>query len=155
MTRKRIIWVGMGASLLLVAVFALFPPIVWLAKFYEEKILQTASALFQHYAGEEVFLTSVEIEQDLTDEQKGVLRFLRTPFVQVTYDHDQSRSVFLEADSVVLFTKTGILIIGYERNIVVDLRKDIGPGLKPKVKYNRFFRIGERMYFIKENMPAF
>ena len=54
-----------------------------------------------------------------------------------------------------LFTRTGLPIIGFERNIVVDMRKDITKPFDPGREYNKFEKIGERMYYIKMRMPEF
>lgn len=77
---------------------------------------------------------------------------LKCPYAQIVYH--EKKLVFFPADSVVIFTRTGLNILGSEQDIVVDMRQTIRDSIPiPADKYIKYYPIRKGMYYFKAPMP--
>lgn len=77
---------------------------------------------------------------------------LNLPWVHIIYD---SADFFINTDSVVLFTRTGLPIIGNQHNILVDYKQVPRDSFNGCGSCSIIKKIGERLFYLKAAMPAF
>lgn len=72
--------------------------------------------------------------------------------MQIIYNDHKPR--FLNTDSVVIFTRTGLPVIGYEYNIVIDMRKNLRDSILLDRNYIKYYKLNNGMYYIQDYMPG-
>lgn len=79
---------------------------------------------------------------------------LKCPYVQLIYSG--KLLAFFPADSVVIFTRTGLNILGNEQDVIVDMRQPVRDSIPvPTGQFDKYYRIRKGMYYVKTAMPAF
>ncbi len=115
---------------------------------YDKKIDEAATYFINKY-DKETLLNKYQIEDKKV--KKFLTKKLKTPIVHIVYDY---ANYFIDADSVIMFTKTGLPYIGYEHNVLVDFkiipRSSFQGGRIDSVK-----KISERKFYLRAPMPAF
>ena len=86
------------------------------------------------------------------------IRFLKSkikcPYVQLVYSG--KLLAFFPADSVVIFTRTGLNILGNEQDIVVDMKRPVRDSIQvPTGQFDKYYRVRKGVYYVKTSMPAF
>lgn len=78
---------------------------------------------------------------------------LKCPYVQLIYSG--KLLAFFPADSVVIFTRTGMNILGNEQDIIVDMRRPVRDSIQvPTGQFDKYYKIRKGMYYVKAAMPA-
>jgi hypothetical protein len=85
------------------------------------------------------------------------IRFLKDkikcPYVQLIYSG--KLLAFFPADSVVIFTRTGLNILGNEQDIIVDMKRPVRDSIQvPTEQFDKFYKIRKGIYYVKTAMPA-
>jgi hypothetical protein len=100
------------------------------------------------------FITPNQLDSlGLSDSDIRFLRYtLKCPYAQIVYH--EKKLVFFPADSVVIFTRTGLNILGSEQDIVIDMRQTIRDSIPiPAGQYTKYYPIRKGMYYFKGPMP--
>ena len=90
----------------------------------------------------------------LSDADVRFLKYqLNCPYVQLIYSG--KLLAFFPADSVVIFTRTGLNILGNEQDIIVDMRRPVRDSIQvPTGQFEKYYRIRKGIYYVKAAMPA-
>jgi len=90
----------------------------------------------------------------LSDADVRFLKYqLKCPYVQLIYSG--KLLAFFPADSVVIFTRTGLNILGNEQDIIVDMRRPVRDSIQvPTGQFEKYYRIRKGIYYVKAAMPA-
>ena len=102
------------------------------------------------------FVTPSQLDSlGLSDSDIRFLRYtLKCPYAQIVYH--EKKLVFFPADSVVIFTRTGLNILGSEQDIVVDMKQTIRDSIPvPAGQFTKYYPIRKGMYYFKAPMPEF
>jgi hypothetical protein len=117
----------------------------------ELQVRTIAKQIFEEYSNRgqnEFFLSRYD---SLDKKYFPLLRKLRTPWVHIIYGPAQG---FIDTDSVVLFTKTGLPILGYEHDILIDLKTMPRDSFDNCGNFTRIKKLKERIFYIKAEMPV-
>jgi len=118
----------------------------------QEMIKETAMyfiAKYSHKGSSQVYLN---VNDSVDEKYKVFLQKLQTPWVQVNYNPGLG---FIEADSVVLFTRAGIPIIGNEHDILYDFKTESRASFTKAGNFQKCYKIADRIFYIKAAMPEF
>ncbi len=78
---------------------------------------------------------------------------LKCPYVQLIYSG--KLLAFFPADSIVIFTRTGLNILGNEQDIIVDMKRPVRDSIQvPTGQFDKYYRIRKGIYYVKAAMPA-
>ena len=114
---------------------------------HDKKLDEIASYFLSRY-NKETILNNTEIE----DPQ--IARFLRnkmgTPFVHIVYD---TAKYFIDADSVIMFTRSGFPVFGYEHDVIIDFKQIPRNGFSGPFEVVK--KVTDRKFNGKAPMPVF
>ena len=100
------------------------------------------------------FITPKQLDSlGLSDSDIRLLRYtLKCPYAQIVYH--EKKLVFFPADSVVIFTRAGLNILGSEQDIVVDMKQTIRDSIPiPASQFTKYYPIKKGMYYFQGPMP--
>lgn len=105
---------------------------------------------YQHHPNREVFLG---VQDSLDPKYRSFLKNkLKTPWVHIIYERAQG---FIDTDSVIIFTKTGLPILGTQHNILVDFKTMPRTDFTSCGSCDKVIRIADRVFYLQAPMPAF
>jgi hypothetical protein len=79
---------------------------------------------------------------------------LKCPYVQLNYSG--KILAFFPADSVVIFTRAGLNILGNEHDVIVDMKRHVRDSIQvPTGQFDKYYQIRKGMYYVKAAMPPF
>jgi hypothetical protein len=118
-----------------------------------KKTESIAEKLFKQF-NEETYLVPSQLSSRLNENDIRFLKKkLKCPYVHITYY--ENNSTFFKADSVVIFTRTGIPIFGKQHNIILDMRKRKRDSIAVKEKYSKYYKVLNGMYYVQDMMPGY
>jgi hypothetical protein len=112
-----------------------------------------AKKLFNQFS-QETFLKPSELSGKLNESEIEFLtRKLKCPYVHVTYG--ENNPAFFKADSVVMFTRTGMPVFGKQHNIIFDMRKNIRDSIVVDRNYLKYYKVVSGVFYVQDLMPGF
>ncbi|HEV2482063.1 MAG TPA: hypothetical protein VGS79_20500 [Puia sp.] len=113
-----------------------------------------AGKLFATFT-EQTFIGPKQLDSlGLSDADIRLLKYkIKCPYVQLIYS-GKLLAVF-PADSIVIFTRSGLNILGNEQDIIVDMRRPVRDSIQvPTGQFDKYYRIRKGIYYVKTAMPA-
>ncbi len=104
---------------------------------------------YQNSGKSEIFLNT---NDSVGSKYRNFLRKLGTPWIQVNFNSGEH---FITADSVVLFTRTGIPILGNEHDILYDFKTTPRQEFISRGSFEKCYKLSNRIFYIKAGMPVF
>lgn len=104
---------------------------------------------YQHHPRREVFLGINDSLPSIY--HKFIGGKLKLSWVHIIYEEAKG---FIDTDSVILFTRTGIPISGNEHDILVDFKTTPRNDFSSAGSYSIIRKIADRIFYIKAPMPA-
>lgn len=123
------------------------------AQKHRDRLMQIAAGLIEQHKNDtanEIFLGAEGTLDRAT--ARFLQRKVKTIWVHIIYGPAKG---FIDTDSVIIFTRNGIPLLGMQHNILIDYKT------VPRNQFNscgsctKALRIGERMFYLAAPMPPF
>ena len=124
------------------------------AKKYQKQLRTLSTILFARF-NKETFINAHQYDslQFSESDKRLLVKLVKCPFIQIIYNDRFPR--FIQTDSVILFTRAGLPIIGSEHDIMIDMRRNIRDSIPAARNYIKYYKIANGIYYIQDYMPEF
>ncbi len=119
---------------------------------HHDRLEIIAKNLYSKYS-KETFIVPKDFDTlTLSKRDKRLLkRQIKCPYIHIIYSGNNAR--FFQADSVVLFTRTGFPLLGKQHNIIIDMKKIKRDSIAVDDKYLKYYKLTNGVYYIQDDMP--